>query len=125
MNAVKRLKLAPANGEVLNGPRVTSKDSVLDLAREAGMTVMLDACIGRERYHSVTGSCAALERFARACRHGAARTTDKAPARTTLELWARACEQGRSRAVARAIRAWLRESKDVGHTIGQQDCGGK
>jgi hypothetical protein len=39
-------------------------DALLELARNAGMLVMLDAQIGRETYHSVTGSLAALRRFA-------------------------------------------------------------
>ncbi|MXN75975.1 hypothetical protein GR157_14680 [Burkholderia sp. 4701] len=42
--------------------------ALLALAREAGMLVMLDAQIGRERYESVTGSVAALARFAQALR---------------------------------------------------------
>jgi hypothetical protein len=37
--------------------------NVLDKAREAGMTVLPDACIGLERFHSVVGSDATLERF--------------------------------------------------------------
>jgi hypothetical protein len=41
----------------------------LDKARQAGMAVLLDACIGRQQFHSVTGFCAALERFAEACRN--------------------------------------------------------
>lgn len=42
---------------------------VLELARQSGMLVMLDGQIGRERYQSVAGSLAALERFADAlCR---------------------------------------------------------
>ncbi|KVD88022.1 hypothetical protein WI90_01705 [Burkholderia ubonensis] len=40
--------------------------ALLALAREAGMLVTLDAQIGRERYESVTGSVAALARFAQA-----------------------------------------------------------
>ena len=42
--------------------------ALLALAREAGMLVMLDAQIGRERYESVTGSVAAFARFAQALR---------------------------------------------------------
>ncbi|KVT41255.1 hypothetical protein [Burkholderia ubonensis] len=40
--------------------------ALLALAREAGMLVTLDAQIGRVRYESVTGSIAALARFAQA-----------------------------------------------------------
>ncbi|MFP3505953.1 hypothetical protein [Burkholderia sp. SIMBA_062] len=36
------------------------------LARDAGMLVILDGQIGRERYESVTGSIATLARFAKA-----------------------------------------------------------
>jgi hypothetical protein len=37
---------------------------VLNLARQSGMTVVLDARIGQQEYHSVHSSVAALERFA-------------------------------------------------------------
>ncbi|WP_254214409.1 hypothetical protein [Burkholderia multivorans] len=40
--------------------------ALVELAREAGMLVILDGQIGRERYESVTGSIATLARFARA-----------------------------------------------------------
>jgi hypothetical protein len=36
------------------------------LARDAGLTVLLDGKIGRQEYQSITGSLAALERFAMA-----------------------------------------------------------
>ncbi|KWK51288.1 hypothetical protein WT81_27950 [Burkholderia stagnalis] len=45
---------------------VPDTQALVALAREAGMLVMLDAQIGRERYESVSGSLAALERFAQA-----------------------------------------------------------
>lgn len=48
------------------GCTVPNTQTLLALAREAGMMVMLDAQIGRERYESVTGSLASLARFARA-----------------------------------------------------------
>lgn len=38
---------------------------ILDLAKQSGMTVILDAKIGRQEYRTVHGSVAALERFAR------------------------------------------------------------
>jgi hypothetical protein len=38
--------------------------NVIELARESGMAVILDARIGREEYQSVCGSLAALQRFA-------------------------------------------------------------
>ncbi|KAB0661676.1 hypothetical protein BDI24065_02767 [Burkholderia diffusa] len=50
----------------------TSDTAALDtvalvaLARDAGMLVILDGQIGRERYESVTGSIATLARFAQA-----------------------------------------------------------
>jgi hypothetical protein len=37
---------------------------ILDVARQAGMTVVLEARIGRQEYHSVHGSVAALLSFA-------------------------------------------------------------
>lgn len=37
---------------------------ILELARKSGMTVVLDAKIGRQEYRTVYGSVAALERFA-------------------------------------------------------------
>jgi predicted kinase len=37
---------------------------ILDLARKSGMTVVLDAKIGRQEYRKVYGSVAALARFA-------------------------------------------------------------
>jgi hypothetical protein len=37
---------------------------ILDLAKQSGMTVVLDAKIGRQEYRTVYGSVAALERFA-------------------------------------------------------------
>ncbi|EJO55351.1 hypothetical protein DN523_14275 [Burkholderia multivorans] len=40
--------------------------ALVALARAAGMLVTLDGQIGRERYESVTGSIAALVRFAEA-----------------------------------------------------------
>jgi hypothetical protein len=41
---------------------------LIELARESGMAVLLDARIGREQYVSVSGSLAALTRFADAVR---------------------------------------------------------
>ncbi|WP_230960530.1 hypothetical protein [Burkholderia pseudomultivorans] len=40
--------------------------ALVALARDAGMLVILDGQIGRERYESVTGSVATLARFAQA-----------------------------------------------------------
>ena len=74
--------------------------NVLDKAREAGMAVLLDACIGRQTFHSVTGSCAALERFAESCRRG---SLD----RETLQRWAELCERGHGHDVATAIRSLI------------------
>lgn len=41
---------------------------LIELARESGMAVLLDGRIGREEYVSVSGSLAALARFADAVR---------------------------------------------------------
>ena len=75
---------------------------LLDRARQAGMAVMLDACIGRERFHSIAGSATTLERFAQLC---------EAPAvnRDTLMSWASLCERGDMAAVSAAIRQALGE----------------
>lgn len=37
---------------------------IIELAREAGLQVLLDARIGSQTYHSVSGSLPALQRFA-------------------------------------------------------------
>ncbi|MDG0027570.1 hypothetical protein [Trinickia sp. Y13] len=37
---------------------------ILELARQAGLQVLLDARIGSQTYHSVSGSLPALQRFA-------------------------------------------------------------
>ncbi|BCF88717.1 hypothetical protein [Paraburkholderia largidicola] len=42
-------------------------EQLIKLARDAGLTVVLDGTIGTQHYHSVTGSIDALERFADAC----------------------------------------------------------
>ncbi|WP_250478336.1 MULTISPECIES: hypothetical protein [unclassified Caballeronia] len=75
-------------------------ETLLDRARQAGMAVMLDACIGRERFHSIVGSAATLERFAQLC---------ETPAvdRETLAGWAALCERGDMPAVQAAIRRAL------------------
>ncbi|WP_188131078.1 hypothetical protein [Paraburkholderia panacisoli] len=73
-------------------------ENVLDKAREAGMTVLLDACIGHQRFHSVVGSEGTLERFARLCETPLAD-------RETLSEWAELCEGGAGAAVAAAIRS--------------------
>ncbi|MBR7967045.1 hypothetical protein [Burkholderia cenocepacia] len=52
-------------------------DTLLALAREAGLLVTLDGQIGREKYQSVVGSVLALQRFAAAL---GARTEADAPA---------------------------------------------
>lgn len=45
--------------------------NIIELARAAGMTVLLDGKIGREEYHSVSGSLPALRRFGEAFRAAA------------------------------------------------------
>lgn len=42
---------------------VLSDDTILAIARRAGMLVMLDGQIGRETYQSVTGSLSSFHRF--------------------------------------------------------------
>jgi hypothetical protein len=38
--------------------------NLIEMARKAGMQVLLDAQIGRETYHSVCGPLSSLQRFA-------------------------------------------------------------
>lgn len=38
--------------------------NIVDIATQAGLQVLLDARIGNETYHSVSGSLASLQRFA-------------------------------------------------------------
>jgi hypothetical protein len=45
-------------------PEELTMSSILEQARAAGLTVLLNGRIGREEYHSVSGSVAALQRFA-------------------------------------------------------------
>jgi hypothetical protein len=51
---------------------------LIELARAAGLTVILNGRIGREEFHSVSGSISALERFAEAYRAAAAQDGDSA-----------------------------------------------
>jgi hypothetical protein len=37
---------------------------IIEIAKKAGMLVLLDAQIGHQKYHSVCGSLPALQRFA-------------------------------------------------------------
>jgi hypothetical protein len=46
--------------------------NIIDMARESGMAVVLNARIGREEYHSVCGSLSALQKFADAVRQNTA-----------------------------------------------------
>jgi hypothetical protein len=41
---------------------------IVKLARSSGLQILLDARIGRETYHSVSGSLSSLQRFADAVR---------------------------------------------------------
>ncbi|AXE96621.1 MULTISPECIES: hypothetical protein [Paraburkholderia] len=45
---------------------------IIEIAKNAGMQLLLDAKIGRETYHSVCGSLSSLQRFADAVRAAAA-----------------------------------------------------
>ena len=45
---------------------------IIEIARAAGLVVLLDGKIGREEYHSVSGSLPALRRFGDAFRVAAA-----------------------------------------------------
>ncbi|MBW9102905.1 hypothetical protein [Paraburkholderia phenoliruptrix] len=50
---------------------------LIELARAAGLTVVLNGRIGREEYHSVSGPISALERFAEAYRAAAELRVDE------------------------------------------------
>jgi hypothetical protein len=84
--------------------------NVLDKAREAGMAVLLDACIQQQQFHSVTGSCDTLERFAAACRNPILDLE-------TLQRWVELCERGHGDDVATAIRSLIEEQP--GDTAGR------
>jgi hypothetical protein len=86
--------------------------NLLQTAREAGMVVLLDACIGRERFHSVAGSEAALKQFALLC-------NSALPGADTLARWARLCEEGHSGEVAMSIRTVLGECNATFETTGR------
>lgn len=49
---------------------------ILNMARDSGMLITLDARIGHEEYHSVYGSLQALQRFADAIRESLRFKTD-------------------------------------------------
>ncbi|MDS0792269.1 hypothetical protein NUV26_08895 [Burkholderia pseudomultivorans] len=49
-----------------SGTAALDTPTLVALAQDAGMLVILDGQIGRERYESVTGSIATLARFAQA-----------------------------------------------------------
>ena len=86
--------------------------NLLQTAREAGMVVLLDACIGRERFHSVTGSEAALKQFAVLC-------NSALPNADTLARWARLCEEGHRSEVAMSIRNVLGAGQAMPETAGR------
>ena len=52
---------------------------IVKIARTAGLQILLDARIGRETYHSVSGSLSSLQRFADEVR---AATADEFAARS-------------------------------------------
>ncbi|MCA8000034.1 hypothetical protein [Burkholderia metallica] len=58
----------PARAEPAGNRPSDDLDTLLALAREAGLLVTLDGQIGREKYQSVAGSVLALQRFAAALR---------------------------------------------------------
>lgn len=56
-----------------------------ELAREAGLTVLLDGKIGREDYHSISGSLSSLVKFAQL--YAGYTANCQADARETFEKW--------------------------------------
>ena len=57
--------------------------NIFDLAAQAGLQVLLDARIGNETYHSVSGSLASLQRFADAVAAAALAEVPRTPAPKT------------------------------------------
>ncbi|MEA3122467.1 MAG: hypothetical protein QOH33_2045 [Paraburkholderia sp.] len=51
--------------------------NIIDIATQAGLQVLLDARIGSQTYHSVSGSLPALQRFADAVRAETIKETPK------------------------------------------------
>lgn len=59
---------------------------IIEMARVAGLVVLLDGKIGREEYHSVSGSLPALRRFGDAFRAAAeAEARDRAELGTAVQ----------------------------------------
>jgi len=56
------------SNQALNNAPSGDADEILELARGAGLLVMLDGQIGREKYQSVAGSLNAFMRFVDALR---------------------------------------------------------
>ena len=52
---------------------------IIELARQAGLQVLLDARIGSQTYHSVCGSLPALQRFAEAIEAAMREQSPRAP----------------------------------------------
>jgi hypothetical protein len=60
--------LAPFTNAVRTPPDRGTAMDIVKLARTSGLQILLDARIGRETYHSVSGSLSSLQRFADAVR---------------------------------------------------------
>jgi hypothetical protein len=67
---------SPSAASLAGAMAIDDAETLLALARSAGMLVTLDGQIGREKYQSVAGSLRAFQRFAAALRD--ALTADKA-----------------------------------------------
>lgn len=77
--------------------------NIFDMATRAGLQVLLDARIGNETYHSVSGSLASLQRFADAIAAATLADMPRAPSRRT-----RVIPSKRNCAAARRRRAHQR-----------------
>jgi hypothetical protein len=64
----------------------TSEHDILQTAREAGMTILLDGRIGQQEYRSVSGSAEALQRFAHAVRVPVQRVSQRVRAARTPSM---------------------------------------
>ncbi len=61
--------------------------NIIEIARQSGLLVLLDAKIGREEYHSISGSLNSLERFAAAVLAGSEQSADECvPALMTVPV---------------------------------------
>jgi hypothetical protein len=79
--------------------------NILEMARQAGLQVLLDARIGSQTYHSVCGSLPALQRFADAVE--AATLTESSEREKSKNTTKRSMRRGAAAPASRARRRTL------------------